>query len=176
MPRDDAFWKDQIAKGEANQVIARFAGDNEVLKKKNEYLEAEIAKLRTVAAFPQSRMNPLGLRTHERCDKRLGELEAELARAQEMIAKKDNALKLAIGAFENNWNIDWNELDRALAVTPDHAMKMARAKDAVIRIAKRVASPAIVPGFIVLDELKAALDALDNHPGGFDCPHRGAKD
>ena len=67
MPRDDAFWKDQIAKGEANQVIARFAGDNEVLKKKNEYLEAEIANLRTVAAFPQSReeteMNPLGLRT-----------------------------------------------------------------------------------------------------------------
>ena len=25
-----------------------------------------------------------------------------------------NACKLALGAFENNWNIDWNELERAI--------------------------------------------------------------
>lgn len=54
--------------------------------------------------------------------------ESLLARSVEVIAKKDEALDLAIGAFEKNNAIDWNELDEARALKAESGSELVREK------------------------------------------------
>lgn len=67
--------------------------------------------------------------------KRASEFADKCIELTAAIAVKDDALKLALGAFEHRWNIDWKTLSRAVNKTPAAALEKQKRVEAVISAA-----------------------------------------